>query len=591
MGLELSDSWLENQYFLSGCQWWDNYSRHLAMSLSSFRDVPEILGSTTIHVHISHKFLTNVGFHCGGLSSTILQRSEDRMLQILANFPESAYERNAIGQTPLHLSSDWPIGISHLLPIGGRSLVDKKDCMGYLPVAYALYSGSLPAVQLLLDADSPLYSFQGANSFQSDIPHDTRTDITPRAYNVLLDAFYSSSRTIIQCMIYTLVDRRKRLCELAFQNLPEQKRNILPVSENQVLDLYASSTCTLLKTFGVDIPLALYVPKECETAYDLLFVYDIYLRDYAIPRVEIAEMLYDAGFREIEECNCLESKTTLLMIMWTDHDTDPERIKDKFKLLSWLLQKGADLHRVKRVLQGDRWISWTPATHFISASVTIQDLWIIANQDPRLPSYSIFSLPEVEKVMSKVLTALATDPCVCACSGSGCVALTIMLKEIVLEIDENDFCASHKISEEEFSLESSYWILRACIKFITRLVCMDDITMNLLAPEFIRFATFTTLELTHTCCVYHPYREREPHHFTPFDVGDGEEIREEEDAQIDELEKLVAEFEAQYIERKQHLLDFFDGYWRPRMREYTEVNTKPYTEDELEEIHELGVRI
>lgn len=48
MGLELSDSWLENQLIVSGCQWWDNYCRHLAMSLSSFRDVPEILGSVTL---------------------------------------------------------------------------------------------------------------------------------------------------------------------------------------------------------------------------------------------------------------------------------------------------------------------------------------------------------------------------------------------------------------------------------------------------------------------------------------------------------------------------------------------------------------
>ncbi|TEY59187.1 hypothetical protein BOTCAL_0196g00120 [Botryotinia calthae] len=175
MGLELTDSWLENQLIVSGCQWWDNYCRHLATSLSSFRDAPEILG-----------------FHCGALSSAILQRSEDRMLQILASFPDSAYERNTMGQTPLHLSSDWPIGISHLLRIGSQSLVNNQDCMGYLPVAYALYSKCLPAVQLLLNADSPLHSYR------TDAKNDTLKDIVfSRAEDVFLDAMRSSSKEII----------------------------------------------------------------------------------------------------------------------------------------------------------------------------------------------------------------------------------------------------------------------------------------------------------------------------------------------------------------------------------------------------------
>ncbi|KAF7854123.1 uncharacterized protein EAF02_011741 [Botrytis sinoallii] len=262
------------------------------MSLSSFRDVPEILG-----------------FHCGALSSAILQRSEDRMLQILANFPDSAYERNTMGQTPLHLSSDWPIGISHLLRIGGHSFVNKQDCMGYIPVAYALYSKCLPAVQLLLNADSPLHSFRAVTN------NDTLKDILFfRAEDVFLDALRSSLKEVISCMINSLVDRRNRLCQSAFQSLQTSKADRLPISGDQVLDLHASSTCALLKVFGVDIPPALQVPEEYELTYHLLFVYDIYLREYAMPRVEIAEMFYNAGFREIEEYHCFDSKRTLLML-------------------------------------------------------------------------------------------------------------------------------------------------------------------------------------------------------------------------------------------------------------------------------------
>ncbi|TGO50978.1 hypothetical protein BOTNAR_0373g00100 [Botryotinia narcissicola] len=523
MGLELSDSWLENQLIVSGCQWWDNYCRHLAMSLSSFRDVPEILG-----------------FYCGALSSAILQRSEDRMLQILANFPDSAYERNTMGQTPLHLSSDWPIGISHLLRIGGQSLVNKQDCMGYLPVAYALYSKCLPAVKLLLNADSPLHSFR------ADTINDTLKDVV----------FF----------------------------------------RDQVLDLHASSTCALLKVFGVDIPPALQIPEEHESIYHLQFVYDIYLREYAIPRVEIAEMFYNAGFCEIEEYHCFDSKRTLLMLTWTDHDTSPSDMMDKFKLLWWLIQKGADLHRTNRILQGDRWIPWSPATHFIVASPLIKDLWVITMEEinllPNGGPENLSSQPEVRNVMFKVLTTSTADPCICACSKSGCTALTILLKQTTLELDEGEIVSVFTdLSEEGFSLDSTYWIMRAYIMFLLQFIGTDNDSWKILAPEIIRFATFTILELTHTCCVYHPNSKGSPpHHFTPFDIGDHQDIQEEESSQIEELELLVQDFESKYIELAQPILKFFDGYWRSRMLDYDIINTKPYTQDELEKIRELGVR-
>ncbi|THV50212.1 hypothetical protein BGAL_0160g00150 [Botrytis galanthina] len=288
-------------------------------------------------------------FRCGALSSAILQRSEDRMLQILANFPDSAYERNTMGQTPLHLSSDWPIGLSHLLRIGGQSLINKQDCMGYLPVAYASYSKSLPAVQLLLNADSPLHSFR------ADTNNDTLKDI-----------------------------------------------------------------------------------------------------------------------------------------------------------------KGADLHRAKRTLQGDRWIPWSPATHFIAASLLIKDLWVITMEEinllPNGGPEKISSQSEVRNVMFKVLTTSTADPCTCACSKSGCTALTILLKQTTLELDEEE-------------------------------------------------------------------------------IINHQDIQDEESAQIDELELLVQDFESKYIELAQPILEFFNGYWRSRMLDYEIINTKPHSQDELEKIRELGVRI
>ncbi|KAF7926457.1 hypothetical protein BELL_0275g00020 [Botrytis elliptica] len=51
-----------------------------------------------------------------------------------------------------------------------------------------------------------------------------------------------------------------------------------------------------------------------------------------------------------------------------------------FKLLWWLIQKGADLHRAKIILQGGRQISWSPATHFI----VFKDLLVITTEEINL---------------------------------------------------------------------------------------------------------------------------------------------------------------------------------------------------------------
>ncbi|TGO50784.1 hypothetical protein BCON_0176g00170 [Botryotinia convoluta] len=308
-------------------------------------------------------------------------------------------------------------------------------------------------------------------------------------------------------------------------------------------------------------------------------------------------MFYNAGFREIEEYRCFDSKRTLLMLTWTDHDTSPSEMMDKFKLLWWLIQKVADLHRAKRILQGDRRIPWSPATHFIVASLLIKDLWVITMEEinllPNGGPENLTSQPEVRNVMFKVLTTSTADPCICACSKSGCTALTILLKQTTLELDEEEIISVFTdLSEEGFPLDSTYWIMRASIMFLLQFIGTDNDAWKILGPEIIRFATFTILELTHTCCVYHPYSEGSPpHHFTPFDIGDHQDIQEEESAQIEELEILVKDFDSKYIELAQPILKFFDGYWRSRMLDYDIINTKPYTRDELEKIRELGVRI
>lgn len=370
---------------------------------------------------------------------------------------------------------------------------------------------------------------------------------------------------------------------------------LLPTSEDQLLDHHASAVCTLLRVFGIRVPPALYVPDKYDTVYGLLFDCDVYLQNYAIPRIEIAEMFYKAGFCQVEECDRSDSKNTLLMRMLTERDATTDTVKDKFRLLWWLIHWGAGLHRVKMINQGDCWIPWARAIHYVAASSLIsKDIWQILRDENRSlsDSGSISTEREVKEVMHKVFSASTVDPCKCACSTSGCSSLIILPKQIMLEIDEEDNPALKTLEKDNSSREKSYWTIRACIVFRVQFLGSNTNIWKLLAPQIIRFAAFTTLELSHTCCVYHSYEEVSPHYFSPFNIEERQEIREEESAQIEELEILVAEFNRIYVpDVGNPMLDFFDGYWTFSMRKHREMNDIPYTKDELEKIRELGVRL
>lgn len=149
---------------------------------------------------------------------------------------------------------------------------------------------------------------------------------------------------------------------------------------------------------------------------------------------------------------------------------------------------------------------------------------------------SISTEREVKEVMHKVFTASVVVPCKCACSTSGCSSLIILLKQIMLEIDEEDNPALKTLEKDNSSGEKSYRTIRACIAFLVQFLGSNTDIWKLLAPQIIHFATFTTFELSHTCCVYHSYEEVSPHYFSPFNIEDRQEIREEESAQIEELE-------------------------------------------------------
>ncbi|KAI4125597.1 MAG: hypothetical protein LQ347_005323 [Umbilicaria vellea] len=67
------------------------------------------------------------------------------------------------------------------------------------------------------------------------------------------------------------------------------------------------------------------------------------------------------------------------------------------------------------------------------------------------------------------------------------------------------------------------------------------------------------------------------------DEDDRREIREEQAEQVEKLEALLVELEEKYNEYAVPLSDFFDGYWKDRMKEISREKV-PINQTELESI-------
>lgn len=107
--------------------------------------------------------------------------------------------------------------------------------------------------------------------------------------------------------------------------------------------------------------------------------------------------------------------------------------------------------------------------------------------------------------------------------------------------------------------------------------------------EVIRTMTFEWLGLTHTCHIDPSAECYQAHPGRP-QLPDEEilEIQDEEKHLIQQLEDLVAEFEAKYIELGGTLVSFLENYWRLRMQEVLKDGATRYAEVEAG-MRELGI--
>jgi hypothetical protein len=485
--------------------------------------------------------LTFLGLNCGPLSRAILQKSEDNLREILRKNPAASQERTILGQTPLHLSANWPLGLGILLELGLGLDINAEDIFHRFPLHYAISSDCVEAVDIFLQKDCALYTKGWYSTF--NIAFTT--------------ALARSSKAIIKLILKHLVDRRHRLQSFAEQNLPVEAPN-LSIAGSHTFEIYDR-----LIAIGIEVPYALHIPT---------FFPDMYFRCSEVrpleDRVMYANMFYDAGFHDVDGWKWFLKSAALGDLCseqcWRAR-WSPEGIQGEFDYINWLISKGAKLT--------NEYGHPTSGTYLgISLTRMPTDMWPLRQKNCRI-TVSRYE-KQFQKLLNKVLVEPSRDDCNCFCSTMGCCIVTQILKatlnlETRWPVWKNFDTMPLQSQNRRFHL----------IHYIEMNVLILSKDWKLISLEFIRFETFTSMGLTHTCCclaVNHLMGYR----------GDTLGIHEDEAEMIAELEKMVSEFTTEFSELDCTLIQFMDGPWKKRMDKW---NSNPMTEEELAKLRELGV--
>ena len=440
--------------------------------------------------------------------------------------------------------------------------MDAADQNGYGPLYYAIELGNSETLSLLMKADCRFET----RSFPANL-----LDLLIRLgrnESVILGVSQEVRMNVLDTAVALLAERRRSL-QSRLAALPTAfKINSSVFQDDRILDEYAEyaegAEEDALKVYGHMPRHASSLLPYCRTVYHCSNL-----------NAEIAEKLWQNGFRDIDVHD--ENGWTPLMCF---RDRKPSGFGREITLYSWLIGKGAKLHRAQHgTLDYDPGRTPNPielqpttrALHYVAAVIGFLAS-SLAYQEYRgsikKPLHDLLDQlsKDARRLPTTIFFDVSCDDCVCACSSQGCLASTMMLK--VIE-GEGSLLYYMAVSRDRFILGT---------QLLLGLVEPHKLYPDWLVKEIIRYHTFVELKLRHTCC-----RWDWSGGITKLEPEEQAEIRDEDHEKIELLESLQQEF--QENRGSQDLLSFLKGYWTTRM---DQVLQEQGCVDE-EALRELGV--
>jgi hypothetical protein len=267
------------------------------------------------------------------------------------------------------------------------------------------------------------------------------------------------------------------------------------------------------------------------------------------------ELAYLAGFRDLTaadfSCKYNESISVLL-----NFATNPMSFLEVTRTSQWLFSKGSSLLECwpKSDITVGHCLGWAYGQDCCFLDDTLK-----------------------LEIASSMLQA-GTDGCLCACSSSGCVLVSCLIKGF----DSNRgimVWGNGEIPWEHVDVVS---------------IASQTANSRGLIGDFIRACVFSKLEIRHTCCdigrIQHrgkPNLSKSP---TPrYQTRELQRIQKEDAYLVDVLEKLVPELDAEYDNFEGNLEDFVYGHLYSRLDNVLKDLKKQDTEMYAQGRRELGV--
>ena len=462
---------------------------------------------------------------------------------------------NGLAQTPLHLAVGWPEGVRLLLQHG--ACVDSSDQAGDTPLHYALTLGYHQTVSLLMKAGCSLVLRENVLDLAIRNLHYPIGDVSQDVRMKVLDT-----------TIALLAERRRDL-QIRLTGLPVAVSiNTTVLREDRILDEYAEyAECTERAAQQIDE----YIPLR---ASSLLEDIDLgkWRTVYHISGlvVEVAEKLWENGFRDIDVPN----NDGLTPLASFRNNGGSEEIE----LCSWLIQKGAKLHRPQHrfydsspdpAIDPTEVLRTTMALHYVASRIAGEVKTPMWTEERRAHVGQLQNcLSQLSKTARLLLATIfsddSSDDCICACSSRGCLAYTLMFKGP--EKIASWFLEGHSLRD---------WLLLYS-EYLMKFVGLESSCWDWLAKETIRLRTFQELELRHTCCFI---QNEISGRIVKFEEEERAEIQDEDKEKIELLESLLLEFEEH--RGTEDLTSFLKGYWATRMDEVLEELKSGVDEERL----------
>jgi hypothetical protein len=463
----------------------------------------------------------------------IFQEAERELVSLVGSGQLSG--DNIIGDyTALQLAAGWPVGIKILLDAGADMT---RAAKGGELVPWD--GGCCNPLRWVIPSDCPaslLVFLRAGAALRPDHIGYVVMHSTPDMVDILMEE---------------LIQRRQTLRDLALMALPTSLRNTLGISGNVLPDANVPMVFDALRDAG--IPVNESIDPRGPHVQDVGPEYGTIFHQCELDR-QLMDRLYDAGFVDVDTVNSAGYSPLMINDSYLSADALIQRA-------DWLVSKGAD---ITRCLPGTS----IPAIQVIALRVIwkLEGQLCLNSRDSALSSSSSF---ETAVFLKQAFTTRLYDGCKCACSPSkGCTSLSVALKELLsVAIWRNGRIPT---------------VLRELLKLAPR-------TLET-AETVIRLATFTDLDLTHTCCREAGILHSGQFLLKPFDPEEADRICDEEGELIAECDQIVARFMKQYQSANLPLMQFMQEYWCPQMQEYLRDGIE-FDDGGSIQVHDLGITL